>query len=220
MMPVQHTSGNPYPLGFAMQWVCSMGLEIYHTKETYGDSIYTNMRILIMVTGQLVIDILCIIIILCMLIMFVCMYKCRDSPVTLKIAYYVAIVTFGWSLLRQLIMLLFYAFVYTAEPISTIGIVAFGVIFTVVWSYLSTGVYKKVWNIKFCCVKWLFLIIFVLIDVSVYFSIIAITYFAIMVYITFLNSLPKSPADGLVLKLICAFIPSILAAGFTFGLNW
>ena len=153
-----------YPLvwiGFAMQWVCSMGLEIYHTKETYGDSIYTNMRISITVIGQLVIDILCIIIILCMLIVFVCMYKCRDSPVTLKTAYYVAIVTFGWSLLRQLIMLLFYALVYTAESISTIGIVAFGVIFTVVWSYLSTGVYKKVWNIiKFCCcVKWLLLII-------------------------------------------------------------
>ena len=129
-----------------MQWVCSIGLEIYHhvTKETYGDSIYTNMRISIMVTGQPVIDILCIIIIIFMLIVFVCVYKCKDSPVTLKTAYYAVIITFGWSLLRQLIMLLFYVFVYAAEPISTIGIVAFGVIFTVMWSYLSTGVYKKV----------------------------------------------------------------------------
>ena len=136
-----------YPLvwiGFALQWACSIGLEIYHTKETYGDSIYTNMRISIMVTGQLVIDILCIIIIIFMLIVFVCVYKCKDSPVTLKTAYYAVIITFGWSLLRQLIMLLFYVFVYAAEPISTIGIVAFGVIFTVMWSYLSTGVYKKV----------------------------------------------------------------------------
>ena len=41
-----------------------------------------------------------------------------------------------------------------------------------------------------------------------------------MVYITFLNSLSKCRADGLVLKLICAFFPPLLAAGFTFGLNW
>ena len=154
-----------------MQWVCSMGLEIYHTKETYGDSIYTNMRISITVIGQLVIDILCIIIILCMLIVFVCMYKCRDSPVTLKTAYYVAIVTFGWSLLRQLIMLLFYALVYTAESISTIGIVAFGVIFTIIWSYRSKRVYNKVLTINDCYVKWLLLTVYGFIDMFVYFSI-------------------------------------------------
>ena len=206
-----------YPLvwiGFALQWVCNTGLEISHIIETYDRSTYGNMRLSIMVIGQPVIDILC------MIIVSICVNKCRDSPEILKTIYYAMIVTFGWSLLRQLIMLSFYAFVYAAEPISTIGIVAFGVIFTVAWSYLSKGVYDKVRTIKNCYVKWLLIIIFVLIDVFVYFSINAITYFAIMVYITFLNSLPKSPADGLVLKLICAFIPSILAAGFTFGLKW
>ena len=188
-----------YPLvwmGFTVQWLSSIGLEIYHTIETYGDSMYTNMRILITVVGQLVIDILCIIIILWMVIMFVCVYKrTKHSPVTLKIAYYVAIVTFGWSLLRQLIILSFYAFVYATEPISTIGIVAFGIIFTIAWSYLSTGVYKKVWtiNCKICheCVKWLLLIIFGLIDVFVYLSINVITYFTIMVYITFWTLCPN-----------------------------
>ena len=205
-----------YPLvwiGFVVQWWSSIGLEIYHAKETYDHSIYGNMRILIMVVAQPVIDIIC-------LFIFLCMRKCRKPPKTLKaVAYYAMIITFSWSLLRKLIMVLFYAFVYAAEPISTIGIVAFGVIFTVVWSYLSKGVYEKVLTINTSCVKWLFLIVFGLIDVFIYFSINAITYFAIMVYITFLNSLPKSPADGLVLKLICAFIPSLLAAGFTFCLK-
>ena len=205
-----------YPLvwiGFTVQWLSSIGLEIYHTKETYDRSIYGKMRISIMVIGQPVIDILC------MIIVFICVHKCRDSPEILKTAYYVTIITFGWSLLRQLIMLSFFIFVDVVEPISTIGIVAFGVIFTVMWSYLSKGVYKKVLTIDTSYIKLPLLIIFGLIDIFVYFSINAITYFVIMVYITFLNSLPKSPED-ILLKLVCAFIPPLLAAGFTFGLKW
>jgi hypothetical protein len=196
-----------------VQWLGNIALEIYHTEETYGPGIYGYMRISIMVIAQPVIDIIC------MILVFLCVHMCRTSPELLKTAYYAMIITFGWSLLRQLIMLLFYTFVYAAEPISVVGIVAFGVIFTIMWSYLSNGVYEKTLTIG---VKYLFLITlsYFLIDVFVYFSINAITYFAIMVYITFLNSLPKSSGDdGLVLKLICAFIPPLLAAGFTFCLK-
>ena len=197
-----------------MQWVCNIIFECYHDKETYDHRTYGNIRISIMATVQPVMDI----ILLCIITALLLCSACKKSPKILKKAYYAAIIGFGWSLLRQLIMLSFFIFVHVVEPISTIGIVAFGVIFTVAWSYFSTGVYKEVWNIKICCVKWLLLIIFVLIDMFVYFSINAITYFVIMVYITFLNSLPKSPAD-ILLQLVCAFIPSLLAAGFTFGLN-
>ena len=134
-----------YPLvwiGFFLQWACNIGLEISHIIETYDCSTYGNMRLSIMVIGQLVIDILC------MIIVSICVHKCRDSLEILKTIYYAMLVTFGWSLLRQLIMLSFYTFVYAAESISTIGIVAFGVIFTVVWSHLSKGVYKKVQDIN------------------------------------------------------------------------
>jgi hypothetical protein len=197
-----------------MQWLGNIALEIYHTEETYSPGVYGYMRISIMVIGQPMIDIIC------MILVFLCVRKCRKSPEILKTAYYAMIITFGWSLLRQLIMLLFYAFVYAAEPISVVGIVAFGVIFTIMWSYVSNGVYK---TIDTSCVrKYLLLItlLYFLVEVFVYFSINAITYFAIMVYITFLNSLPKSSGDdGLVLKLICAFIPPLLAAGFTFSLK-
>ena len=133
-------------IGFALQWLCNIGLEISHIIETYDHSTYGIMRISIMVIGQPGIDIIC------MITVFLCVCACRKSPEFLKTAYYAMIITFGWSLLRQLVMLLFYAFVYATEPISTIGIVAFGVIFTVV-SYLSTGVYKKVLDINSCLCK-------------------------------------------------------------------
>ena len=64
-----------------MQWLSSISLEIYHIKEIYDHSIYGSMRIIIMVIGQLVIDILCII---CMIIVFVCVDKYRKSPETFK----------------------------------------------------------------------------------------------------------------------------------------
>ena len=115
-------------------------------------------------------------------------------------------------------MLSFYTFVHATESISTIGIIAFSVIFTIMWSYLSKEVYDKVPTINNCCVKSLRLIFF-LSGVLAHFSINTITYFTIVVYITFLNSLPKSP-EHFLLELVCAFIPPLLAAGFTFGLQW
>ena len=170
------------------------------------------MTITIMVVDQLALDVLC------MIFDFVYVCKYRKPPEALKTAYYAVIVTFGWSMLRQLTMLLFFTFVYPIEAISTVGIVAFGIIFAFIWAYLSKGVYEKVVNIDNFYVKCPFLITYILIDVFVYFSINAITYFAIMVYITFLNSLSKSP-DSQVLQLICAFLPPLLAAGFTFYLK-
>ena len=111
-------------------------------------------------------------------------------------------------------MLLFFVLVYFTEPISTVGIVTFGVIFAFMWSYLSKFVYKKVLAIGTNSIKYPVLITYTLVDVFVYFSINALTYFAIMMYITFLNSLPKAPVDSLI-KLICAFLPSLLAAAFS-----
>ena len=204
-----------YPLvwiGFALQWLGNIGLEIDHIKETYDHGIYSNMRIVIMVVVQLALDVLS------MIFVFVYVYKFRKSPKILKTANYAMIITFSWSLLRQLIMLLFFTSIYPIEAISTVGIVAFGIIFAFIWAYLSKGVYEKVVNIDNFYVKCPFLITYILIDMFVYFSINAITYFAIMVYITFLNSLSKSP-DSQVLQLICAFLPPLLAAGFTFYLK-
>ena len=64
-------------------------------------------------------------------------------------------------------------------------------------------------------IKYPILIIYTLVDVFVYLSINALTYFTIMMYIALLNSLPKEPVDSLLIKLICAFLPSLLAAAFT-----
>ena len=200
-------------IGFVIQWLGYMGLEIYHLNETYDRGVYGNMRLVFMVVAPPLIDILCIICV------SVYAYKCRKPPEYLKIAYYAVLITFVWSLLRQLILLLFIAMVYFVEPISAVGIVAFGIIFAFMWSYLSKRVYKEVLAISNVYVKCLLLVTFFLIDIFGYFSINAITFFTIMVYITFLNSLPKSSADGLALKLICAFLPALLAAGFTFCLS-
>ena len=201
-----------YPLvgiGFALQWLGNLGLEIYHITETYDHGVYGNMRIVFMVVAQLVIDILF------MISVFAYAYMNRKSDQDIAAYHYTFVVTFGWSLLRQLIMLLFFAFVYFTEPISTVGIVAFGVIFAFMWSYLSKFVYEKVLAIGTNSIKYPVLITYTLVDVFVYFSINALTYFAIMMYITFLNSLPKAPVDSLLIKLICAFLPSLLAAAFT-----
>ena len=51
-----------------------------------------------------------------------------------------------------------------------------------------------------------------------YISINVITYLVIVLYITFLNSLQKSP-DMLVLQIIFAFLPPILAAVLTHALK-
>ena len=132
-----------YPLvgiGFALQWMGNLGLEIYHIKETYDHGVYGNLRIIFMVVAQLVIDILC------MISVFAYMYMHKKPNQETSAYRYTFVVTFGWSLLRQLIMLFFFAlnFVYFTEPISTVGVVAFGVIFTFMWSYLSKFVYGKV----------------------------------------------------------------------------
>ena len=112
-------------------------------------------------------------------------------------------------------MLLFFVLVYFTEPISTVGIVTFGVIFAFMWSNLSKFVYEKVLAIGTNSIKYPILIIYTLVDVFVYLSINALTYLTIMMYITFLNSLPKEPVDSLPIKLICALLPSLLAAAFT-----
>ena len=148
-----------------MQWVCNIVFECYH-KETY-DGTYGIIRISIMAIVQPVMDIT----ILCISTALLLYHACRKSPKILKKAYYAAIIDFGWFLLRQLIMLSFFVFVHVVEPISTIGIVAFGVIFTIIWSYRSKRVYNKVLTINDCYVKWLLLTVYGFIDMFVYFSI-------------------------------------------------
>ena len=149
-----------------MQCVCNIVFECYH-KETY-DGTYGNIRISLMAIVQPVMDIT----ILCISIYCTASLSCMQKVAKiLKKAYYAAIIDFGWFLLRQLIMLSFFVFVHVVEPISTIGIVAFGVIFTIIWSYRSKRVYNKVLTINDCYVKWLLLTVYGFIDMFVYFSI-------------------------------------------------
>ena len=188
----------------ALQWLGNIGLEIYHSKETYNHGLYGNIRIALLVV-LLALDVLC------MSTIFACGYRRGQKPLP-EAAYYAVIITFGWALLRQLISLLFLTAVYLIEIVSTVGIVAFGIIIAFMWSYVG----KKLCEVvqrgknKKICTKFLTyaLIMFV------HFSINVVTYLTIVLYITFLNSLQNLPFS-LVLKIIFAFSPPLLAAFFT-----
>ena len=101
-------------IGLTLQWFCNISLEIYHVVETYHHHFYGNMRIAMLIV-QPALDILC------MSFVFAYVYH-KQSAI-----YCAVLVTFGWSLLRQLISLFFFTFVYPIEIISTVGIVAFGI---------------------------------------------------------------------------------------------
>ena len=192
-------------IGLALQWLGNIALEIYHIHETYDYGLYGNMRITMLI-AQPTLDVLCMII-------SVFVYKCGGSVLkpSLETVYRAMIITFGWALLRQFILLFFFTAVYPIEIISTIGIVAFGIIIAFMWSYMGKKLCEIVQGgrnkkIKQC-------LIYALIT-FVYFSINVIAYLLIVLYITFLNSLQNLPFS-LVLKIIFAFSPPLLAALFT-----
>ena len=191
-------------LGLVLLWFVNIGIEIYHIVEIEDRGLYHNMRIAMLVV-QFAIDISC------MSIAFAYKNRRGQKPL-LKAAYYAVIITFGWVLLRQLISLLFFTAVFLVEIISTIGIVAFGIIIAFMWAYFSKHLFEagQSDNAKFNFVTKCLIYILIL---FVYLSIDVITYFVIILYITFLNSFQKSP--GSLFRIIFSFFPPILAAVFT-----
>ena len=205
--------------GLALLWMANIGLEVCHIAEIEDRGFYRKMRIAMLV-AQPFFDASCIGIVF--------FYKhVREQKPCLEVAYCAALITFGWALLRQLISLFFFTAVYPVEIISTIGIVAFGIIIAFMCAYCSKRLCeawqsdndgndnaKRNFGTKYLII----LIINHILITFVYFFIIVITYFLIMLYITFLNSFQKSPGS-LFLQIIFAFLPSILAAAFTFALE-
>ena len=190
-------------IGLALQWLGNIALEIYLIEETYDHGLYGNMRIAMLI-AQPTLDVLC------MIIVFV--YECSGSELKppLEAVYQAMIITFGWALLRQFISLFFFMAVYPIETISTVGIVAVCIIIAFMWSYMG----KKLCEIVQRGRNKKYLILIYALIIFVYFSINVIAYLVIVLYITFLNSLQNLPFS-LVLKIIFAFSPPLLAALFT-----
>ena len=210
-------------IGFILQWFGNTGLEIYHIVyvETlpYDPSyrLYGSIRIGMLV-GQASFDALCI------SLVSITVHKCASQPLG-KALYCAAITTFSLSLLRQIISQIFFMPVYPIEIISTLGIVALGIVITFKWASLSKILpdHKIMQNNNIIIVKCLDLslpkFLTYVLNTVVYVLINTFTYLVIMLYITFLNSFQKSPFS-LLLQIIFALLPSLSSAIFSrYGLD-
>ena len=204
-------------LGLALQWFGSIGLEIYLLRETYDHHFYGKMRIAMLIVEP-ALDVLCMI--------FVFAYVYKNSKPS-QAVFCAMIVTFSWSMLRQLISLFFFTPVYPIEIVSTVGIVAFGITIAFMWAHFSkthceTGQSDNDHDVSdtnnantVCCIQVCMSILIYALNTFAYFSIIIVTYFLIILYITFLNSFQTSPDNiSLVFMIIFSFLPPILAAAF------
>ena len=189
-------------VGAMIQGIGHFGLEVSHTILTYEESYYSSMRILICIQVLLA----------CLTIFFYYMYLIlRKKQPHSKAAYCAIITIFGLCLVCQIIPLIFFMAIYPIEIISTVGLVALGEVIIFTWASMSKRLTQRL-STKKCYYLLSVICSFLYVPINV------VMYFVIVLYITFLNSLQKSP-DSQIIQLIFALLPPTATAIFSYVLD-